>query len=78
MVELFEGSKTLVDMAEAGDLMTALSYFESELRPVIEDTKTYYNEDLLKLLKEMCIHIDNEEWTDGMENLEKVSIIVNG
>jgi hypothetical protein len=78
MIELFEGCKKLVEFAESGDLMSALSYFESELRPVIEDTETYHNEELLKLLKEMCVYIENEEWAAGLENVEKLSDIVNG
>lgn len=76
MVDLFEGSKILVEFCENGDLMSALSYFEGELKAVIDSTTTHQNEELLKLLKEMSVYIENEEWAGALENVEKLNSIV--
>ena len=76
MVDLVEGSKTLVEFCENGDLMSALSYFEGELKTVIDNTTTYQNEELLKLLKEISVYIENEEWAGALENVEKLDSIL--
>lgn len=70
--------KTVVDYCDSGDLMTALSYFESNVRPVVESLDNYANEELLEILKEQCQLIDDEEWQSALRNIDRLSELLNG
>jgi hypothetical protein len=62
----------IVGHVDSGDLMTALSFFESEIRPVVEATDEYENPEMLDILREQCTLIDDEEWNSVLINVEKL------
>ena len=70
-------SKKLVEYIEGNALMTALGYFEGEIRPIVEDLDTYENQDLFNILKELCVLISNQDWNDALINIEKMKEILN-
>ncbi len=72
MADIKDLVEEIVGYVDSGDLMTALSFFESEIRPVVEATDTYHNQDMLDILREQCTLIDNEEWNSVLINVEKL------
>ena len=70
-------SKKLIEYVNGNALMTALGYFEGEIRPVVEDLDTYENQELLNSLKELCVFISNQDWNDALINIEQMSEILN-
>jgi hypothetical protein len=77
MFDLTNATKTMVNYCEEGDLMSALSYFEGEIRPVLTSMDSYENQQLLDYMKNILEAIDNEEWQTGLEIVDKVSVLLN-
>lgn len=67
----------MVNYCEDGDLMSALSHFEGEIRPAITLMESHENQQLLELMKGILNAIDNEEWQTGLEIVDKVSVLLN-
>lgn len=68
--------KDVIDFIDENNLMTALSYFEDEIRPVVESLDTYKNQDLLEILKEQCVLISEQDWNSALNNIEKLREIL--
>lgn len=69
-------AKEVVGYCEDGDLMTALSFYESEIRPAVEDLESHELQDLLDVMKSQAELVDNEEWQKVMENVDKMGTIL--
>jgi hypothetical protein len=77
MAELENHVKAVLNYCDSGDLMTALSYFEANVRPIVENLESYENTELLTILKDQCNLIDNEEWHSALVNIDKLSEMLN-
>lgn len=77
MFDLINASKTIVNYVEEGDLMSALSYFEGEIRPAVKLIDVHENQQLLDLMKSALDAIENEEWQITLEVVDKISVLLN-
>lgn len=75
---LTEVSKQLIEYIDNGDYMTALSYFESDARSVIEEITEHHNPQLLKMMKTQLELVDEENWQQVLYNCEEIGEILNG
>lgn len=78
MFDVIEAGKTLVGYIDEGDLMSALSYFEGEIRPNVMEMETNEHQEIVDLFKSVFDAIDNEEWHAALETAEKVRGIIYG
>jgi hypothetical protein len=77
MDKLTEVSKQLLEYIENGDYMTALSYFESEARSVIEHTESHSNPQLLEMMRTQMGLVDEENWQQVLYNCDAISEMLN-
>jgi hypothetical protein len=75
---LIEVSKQLIEYVENGDYMTALSYFESDARSVVEATDTHPNLELLKKMRIQLQLVDEENWQQVLYNCDEIGELLNG
>lgn len=78
MVDLIETCKTLVNYCEEGDLMSALSYFEGEIRPNLDEIDGSEHPEILSMLTEAADAVAEEEWATALELVDKLSEKLNG
>lgn len=78
MFDVIEAGKTLVGYVDDGDLMSALSFFEGEIRPNVADIENDENQEIVNLFKSVFDAIDNEEWHVALETVEKVREVIYG
>jgi hypothetical protein len=78
MFDLVEAAKTLVNFCDDGDLMSALSYFEGEVRPEITEIETHEHAEILACMKTALLAIDDEDWSVALEAVDKMSAVLNG
>ena len=64
--------RTIIDYVDENNLMVALSYFEDEVRPIVENLNEYENQEILKILKEQCVLIGDQDWNSALNNIEKL------
>jgi hypothetical protein len=77
MDKLTEVSKQLLEYIENGDYMTALSYFESEARSVIEQTESHSNPQLLEMMRVQVGLVDEENWQQVLYNCDAIGEMLN-
>ena len=78
MSDMIKEMKQIIEYYDQGDLMSCLSHFEGAMRPIVSEIDTHENQEILDILKQVCIQIDEEDWQASIENLEKVKGILNG
>lgn len=78
MVDLIEICKTLVNYCDEGDLMSALSYFEGEIKPNLDSIDSSANPELSSLLLEAADAVNEEEWATALELVDKIGEKLNG
>ena len=73
--------KQIIEYCEEGDYMTALSYFDSVVRPTLENTnKEDYPEDqqhIYQFAYEQRDLIDDEQWQQVIYNIDQISQVLN-
>ncbi len=78
MFDIIESAKTIVNYCEDGDLMSALSYFEGEVRPQLETLENSEHSELFACMQTALTAIDEEDWSSALEIVDKMSLILNG
>ena len=78
MFDIIESAKTIINYCDDGDLMSALSYFEGEVRPHISVMESNDHVELFECMKTALSAIDDEDWSVALEIVDKMSVILNG
>jgi hypothetical protein len=78
MFDLEESANVIINFCNEGDLMSALSYFESEIRPHLPSVQFHTNQKLLDIMNGASIAIENEEWNTALEAVDEMSNLLNG
>ena len=74
MDEIIDKTKQIIDIMDRGDYMTAISYFEAEIRQhIIESTET---SEFWNLWREQMEDIDNENWMGAIQRTETMRVCV--
>jgi hypothetical protein len=76
--KLIEVATQIVEYVNNGDYMTALSYFESDVRNVINETESHSNTALLEIMRKQVELVDDEDWQQVLYNCETINELVNG
>lgn len=74
---LVEVSKQVVEYVNNGDYMSALSYFESDVREVVESLSSHENEQLFEIMQKQVELVNDEAWQDVLYNCEIINGLVN-
>ena len=77
MFDLEESAKVIINFCDEGDLMSALAYFEGEIRPQLSSVQSHTNQKLLDIMNGASVAIENEEWHTALEAVDKMSILFN-
>ena len=64
--------KQIIEYCDEGDYMTALSFFDAEVRPFLESTDTHPQQELLDWSKEQMRLIDEEQWQQVIQNIDEM------
>jgi hypothetical protein len=76
--KLIEVATQIVEYVNNGDYMTALSYFESDVRNVINETESHSNTALLAIMRKQVELVDDEDWQQVLYNCETINELLNG
>lgn len=76
--KLIESATQLLDYVDNGDYMTALSYFEAEVREVLDSMETHENQALLDIMKTTSQLVDEENWQQILYNCETMKELLHG
>jgi hypothetical protein len=74
MDEIINKTKEIINIMDRGDYMTAISYFEAEIRQhIIENTES---SEFWNLWREQMEDIDNENWMGAIHRTELMRVCV--
>jgi len=76
--KLIEAATQLLDYVDNGDYMTALSYFEAEVRDVLDSLEVHENQALLDIMKTTSQLVDEENWQQILYNCETMKELLHG
>ena len=76
--KLIESATQLLDYVDNGDYMTALSYFEAEVREVLDSMEAHENQALLDIMKTTSQLVDEENWQQILYNCETMKELLHG
>ena len=75
--ELLERATEVVRLTVDGELMSALTYYEENLREYVADIEFHEHQELLEIIKEQAALVDDEDWQAVLENVERMEAILN-
>lgn len=70
--------KKIVEHVDNGDLMTALDFFENVIEPYHQSMEVSEAPELHALVTDLNKTIENEDWNESLEIVDKISEILNG
>jgi hypothetical protein len=70
--------KQIVEHVDNGDLMTALDFFENTMLPYHEKMTPSEDPVLYELVTELDGTVENEDWNESLEIVDKISEHLNG
>lgn len=70
--------KQIVEHVDNGDLMTALDFFENTMLPYHQKMDANEAPELHALVAELDVTVENEDWNESLEIVDKISEQLNG
>lgn len=75
--KLIEIATEVVRLTVDGELMSALTYYEENIRNYVADIEFHEKQELLEVMKSQADLIDDEDWQAVLENVERMEAILN-